>query len=314
MAMNIWLSQEQALRKTFWMLVAFAALTLAVAIIADYCVRSFWFEYQYASLPWVAIGFIGITLLAALYNYAQYQSQGGSYVAEMLGAVPVSRNTQNPTEKQLINLVEELCLASRMPMPAVYILENDQINAFAAGLVPENACITVTTGALHKLNRSELQAVLAHEFGHIFHGDMKLSLRLSALLMGFFIIFYMALRLMQFRPRTNGRNSPVALIALVLIAAGALSWFAGKVLSAMISRQREFLADASSAQFTRNPEALVGALQKIERDTAAPPMPASGMAYSHLYFENRGWLTSLFATHPPIEKRIEALLGKTYLD
>lgn len=313
MAMNFWQAQAQAKKRTGWMLFAFVALTLGVAYIAEMTIRSLWFEYRYEAIPWVGIGFIGMTTLVALFNYAKYQSQGGSVVAETLGAYLVSRQTQNPAERQLLNLIEELAIATGMPMPAVYILKNEQINAFAAGLKPDNACICVTTGAMRQLNRDELQAVIAHEFGHIYNGDMRISMTLAALLMGFFFIFYIALRTVQFnsfRRSENGKSSPTVLIALVLFAAGALSWFAGKILSAMVSRQREYLADASSAQFTRNPDALIGALKKIELETTTQPMPAAGMAFSHLYFDNRGFLSTLFATHPPLEKRIAALMGK----
>lgn len=315
MGMNFWQAQEQAKKRTGWMLLAFLVLTLGVAFIADSVIRSLWFEYQYASFPWIGMGFVAMTLLVASFNYTQYQSQGGAYVAETLGAYPVSRNSQNPAERQLLHLVEELAIATGMSMPVIYILNNEQINAFAAGLTPENACVCVTTGAMQRLNRDELQGVLAHEFGHIYNGDMRLSMRLAALLMGFFFIFYIALRTVQFnsfRRSGNGKTNPAALIAVVLFAAGALSWLAGKILSAMISRQREYLADASSAQFTRNPEALVAALKKIEQQENVQPMPASGMAFAHLYFNNGSFFSNLFATHPPLEKRIAALLGKDH--
>lgn len=314
--MNFWLAQERAKRKTAWLIAAFIFLTFIVAVIANILVNSFWEDYRLSPLPWVGIGFIAMTFIVALFNYLQYQIQGGAYVAESLGALKVPETTIHPAERQLLNLVHEMAVASGLPMPAVYILKNDQINAFAAGTTPENACVTVTSGCLRVLNRDELQAVIGHEFGHIYNRDMKLSMKLSAMLMGFFIIFYVAIRLVQFGPSRDSRNArlnPVLLVALVLLGAGALSWFAGKILASMVSRQREFLADASSVQFTRNPLALVSALKKIENESKFHEMPKQGMAFSHLYFDNRALFAGLFATHPPLEERVRALLGHTYL-
>lgn len=317
MAMNFWIAQQKAKRRTWFMLLAFLALTIGVAYIADSVVRGVWYEYSLSTFPWVGLGFILITVVTALVNYSQYKTQGGAYVAQTVGALPVNPRTPIKQEKQLLNLVEEIALASGLPMPQVFILKNPQINAFAAGMKPDNAAVTVTTGAMDKLSRDELQGVLAHEFGHIYNHDMKLSMRVSAMLMGFFIIFYMALRFFQFSPRMVGgdgrRSAPTFLIAMVLTAAGALSYFAGKILSALISQQREYLADASSVQFTRNPEGLINALKKIQKESEFHDMPKEGMAFSHLYFDNRGVMDRLFATHPPLEKRIEALLGHKYL-
>jgi heat shock protein HtpX len=173
----------------------------------------------------------------------------------------------------------------------------------------------VTRGALEHLNRDELQGVIAHEFGHINNGDMRISMSLAALIMGFVFLLYLGIRLLQGsilfggRGRRNGGN-PVALIALVFLIAGLATWFAGAILRACVSRQREYLADASSVQYTRNPTGLANALRKIERMQYASDMPKHGMAYSHLYFNNRGFWSRIFATHPPIEKRIAAIEGK----
>ncbi|MCB1113786.1 MAG: M48 family metallopeptidase [Chlamydiia bacterium] len=315
--MNFWIAQQQARRKTTFMIGAFVVLTLGVAYIADSVLSSVWFEYSRTSFPWVGFGFIVLTFAVALINYSQYKSQGGAFVASSLGAHAVNLQTPDPKQRQLLNQVEEIALASGMPMPQVFILDNPQINAFAAGTKPENACVCVTTGALKQLSRDELQGVIAHEFGHIYNRDVKLSMQISAMLMGFFIIFYMAIRTLQFAPMrrsdNNKGNAPTLVIAMVFLAAGALSYFAGKVLSALISQQREYLADASSVQFTRNPEGLIGALKKIEKESKFHEMPKEGMAFSHLYFDNRGYFGRLFATHPPIEDRIKALVGLKYL-
>jgi heat shock protein HtpX len=293
-------------------------LTLAVAYIADNVVSAAWPDYAYDSLPWIGVGFVVVTVITALINYSQYKSQGGAVVATSLGAVQINPATPRPQERQLLNLIEEIALAAGLPMPQVFVLENPQINAFAAGTKPENACICVTTGALRQLDRSELQGVIAHEFGHIYNHDMKLSMRLAAMLMGFYLVFYMALKLFQYSPMRRSsdegrQGAPAFLVALVLMGAGALSYLAGKILSSLVSQQREYLADASSVQFTRNPEGLINALRKIEKETQIHDMPKEGMAFSHLYFDNRGFLGSLFATHPPLQKRIQALLGRDYL-
>lgn len=316
MAMNFWLAQEKAKRRTLFMVVAFAILTITVALIADSIVTLFWPEYETASLPWIGLGFIFVTCLTALFNYMQFQSQGGAYVAQTLGAYAVNPATPKPVERQLLNIVEEIAVASGLPLPAVYILKNEQINAFAAGTMPENACICVTTGCLNLLNREELQGVIAHEFGHIYNRDVKLSMRLAAMLMGFYLIFYIALKFFQFAPPRDSegnRGPPAILIAMILAAAGIISWVAGKILSALVSQQREYLADATGVQFTRDPDALVRALKKIEKESKIHEMPKAGMAFSHLYFDNRGYFGSLFSTHPPLEKRIQALLGGKYL-
>lgn len=314
MTINFWEAQKQAKRRTQWIVVCFIVLTFAVAYISNSIVDSLSEDYESMGFPWVGVGFVLVTFLVALYNYSMYRTQGGAYVAESMGAQSVNPGTPNLTERQLLNLIEELAVASGMPMPQVFILRNEAINAFAAGTRPDNACICVTTACLSLLNRDELQAVIAHEFGHIYNGDVRLGMRLSAMLMGFFIIFYLALRLAQFAPRGRGEGQrvPTVFIALILTAAGGLSWVAGKILASMASRQRELLADASSAQFTRNPEALVSALLKIEKEANPQAMPASGMAFSHLYFDHRSIIGSLFATHPPIKDRIKALLGRDY--
>lgn len=313
MAMNFWQAQAEAKRNTRWMVAAFIVLTFLVAFLAEGIVRALWIEYNNPELPFIALFFIGSTFLVALFNYAMYQSQGGGVVAKALGAYKVNPQTIDPRERKLLNIVEEMTVATQLPFPEVYILQNDQINAFAAGTNPKNACVCVTTGAMSRLSRDELQAVIGHEFGHIYNHDVVLGMKLAAMLMGFFFIFYIALRTLQFAPSSSSREkkgNPTALIALVMVGAGLLSYFAGKILSAMVSRQREYLADASSVQFTRNPEAMVGALKKIQKEVEFANMPKSGMAFSHLYFDHRT-LTGLFATHPPIEKRIKAILGNT---
>ena len=199
------------------------------------------------------------------------------------------------------------------------MLESKEINAFAAGLTPENAAIAVTRGALHLLTRDELQGVIAHEFGHVYNADMKISMRLAAMVMALVIVLYIGIRLLEGSflfgrgRRSRGGSNPVAIIALVFLIAGAITWFAGAILRSMVSRQREYLADACAVQFTRNPDGIASALKKIASTQQVHDMPKSGMAYAHLYFDNHSFLSGLFATHPSLKKRIEAIEGRTYI-
>jgi heat shock protein HtpX len=149
---------------------------------------------------------------------------------------------------------------------------------------------------------------------------MKISMRLAAMVMGFFFVLYMAFRFLQFSNftrqsrdnRRNGGGNPVLLAVFLLMGAGAVTWFAGSILKAMVSREREYLADACAVQFTRNPDGIANALRKIGKDQA-DDMPKQAMAYSHMYLDNHHGLNSLFATHPPLDKRIKAILGLEYL-
>ena len=193
-----------------------------------------------------------------------------------------------------------MSIAASLPMPPVYILEAQEINAFAAGLVPNKAAITVTRGALNRLSRDELQGVIAHEFGHIYNGDMRIGLQLAALIAGFFITLYLGIRLMQFssfRSQGDRRGNPIVLVAIALLVAGSIAWFGGSVLRSMVSREREFLADATGVQFTRNPDGLIDALKKIGGEEKQD-MPKVGKPYAHLYFNHSSFWGRLFATHP----------------
>jgi heat shock protein HtpX len=290
----------------------FVFLTLIAAFLLELGTR-YVARDQYNS-PWPLLGltFLALTFTVAIVQYYCFATLGGRYVAESLGARKASASDRN--EAQLLNIVEECAIASSLPVPEVYIIEAEQINAFAAGLSPDNAVIAITAGTLKYLSRDEIQGVVAHEFGHIRNGDMKIGLRLAAMVMGFYCVIYLALRLLRIsgsgrvtsrRSGENGRN-PVLLIAVALLLAGAATWLFGTILKTATSRQREYLADASSVQFTRNPLGLAGALHKIQQETHKD-MPRAGMAFSHLYLDDRSFFSFLFATHPPIKDRLEAL-------
>jgi heat shock protein HtpX len=317
--MNFWEAQRKARGRTSLYIFVFVLLTVAIAILIEYVVRFLASEGYTPNIPFLGVIFLVITFLVAWFYYLAYKGSGGRFVAESLGGREVSRGGANLQEQQLLHIVEEMAVASGQPVPPVFILESKEINAFAAGMRPDNAAITVTRGALNLLDRDELQGVIAHEFGHVYNADMKISMRLAAMVMGFVIVLYLGIRLLQGSllfggRRGNGRGgNPVALIALVFLVAGVITWFAGAILRSMVSRQREYLADACAVQFTRNPDGIANALRKIAKYQNINDMPRHGMAYSHLYFDNHSFWSSIFATHPPLAKRISAIEGRTYI-
>lgn len=245
-------------------------------------------------------------------------SGGGANVAEMLGGRLVSQSTSDIQERQLLNVVEEMAIASGSPIPRVYLLDEVSINAFAAGQSPATAVIGITRGTLTRLNREELQAVIAHEFSHIFNGDMRLNIRLIGLLHGILLIGmigYFILRSIRFSGRSRNKKGGGGIAAILALGAGLMvigyaGTFFGQWIKAVVSRQREYLADASAVQFTRNKDGIAGALKKIGGLSAGSYIDApSAPEYSHAYFANgiSSFWQSLFATHPPLDKRIKAI-------
>lgn len=239
----------------------------------------------------------------------------GRRVAEMLGGRPVGVGTRDFAERQLLNVVEEMAIASGIAVPPVYIVEEPGINAFAAGHSPNTAVIGITRGALEQLDREELQGVIAHEFSHIFNGDMRLNLRLMGVLHGILLLALLGWQMLRSaryaRTGRRGNTSAAALIPLFglgLIAVGSIGHFFGQWIKATISRQRELLADASAVQYTRNTGGLAGALKKIGAAGSGLRAPAAA-EYSFACFATAvsGWLQSMFATHPPLELRIRRL-------
>lgn len=311
MAMDFWQAQQHARKQTRVYLALFMLLTVGAGALLEFGIR-YYSQGQYdPQWPFMGLTFLALTCVASLVQYSCYMSLGGAFVAESMGARLA--NSHNPKEAQLLNIVEECAIASSLPVPKVYVLDAEQINAFAAGLKADSAAVAVTKGALDKLSRDEMQGVVAHEFGHIANGDMLIGLRLAAMLMGFYFILYFAIRMIQFSGRSRSSSgkgqNPVLLMALFFLIAGAFAWLFGSLLKAAVSRQREYLADASSVQYTRNPEGLANALRKIQQETVKD-MPKTGMAYSHLYLDDHGTFSSLFATHPPLKKRIQVIEGK----
>ena len=227
---------------------------------------------------------------------------------EMLGGRPISANTRDADERKLLNVVEEMAIASGTPIPQVYVLpEENGINAFAAGHSTSDMVICATRGCLKYLTRDELQGVIGHEFSHILNGDMKLNLRLMGLVFGILCLAMMGRILLDTRGSSRDRN-PLPLVGLALLAIGGLGVFFGKLIKSAVSRQREFLADASSVQFTRNPAGLSSALQKVGGVGSRIDDPNAEDA-SHFFFANglRESFAGIFSTHPPLEDRIRAL-------
>jgi Zn-dependent protease with chaperone function/uncharacterized tellurite resistance protein B-like protein len=245
---------------------------------------------------------------------------GGSQIAEMLGGRLISGSARDTLEKRAVNVVEEMAIASGVPVPQVFVLENEPgINAFAAGLTQHDAAVAVTRGCLEKLTREELQGVIAHEFSHIHNGDMRLNIRLMGVVFGIACIGHAGRILLELAgnqrsSRDDKRNLAQMLFWLGLAAAalGALGQLCGKFIQAAISRQREYLADASAVQFTRNPVGIAGALRKIGGyPLGATVSSARAAEASHFFFGDirmRNFSDRLLATHPPLETRIKRIV------
>lgn len=267
-----------------------------------------WFDlHMLSAVTAVTLLIVG---LGSAYRFITL-GDGGRGVAEMMGGSLVAPDTKNAKERVLINVVEEMAIASGMPVPQVYIMQNETaINAFAAGTNPNNCVIGVTRGALESLSRDELQGVIAHEFSHIFNGDMKLNMNLIGAISGIVIIATIGRVLLRStRLATSSRDkkgNPLPLIGLALVIIGYLGVFFARLIKAAVSRQREYLADASAVQYTRNPLGIAGALDKISGSVSRKIETPFAEETSHMLFESpfRSF-GGVFATHPPIEERIK---------
>lgn len=332
--MNFFEAQEQA-RKTsrtlvWWFIFSVIGVIVVMYVLAAYLwqlnslnsegiypasdtVQPVW--WNPALFTWVSLLVGGVILTGSWVKLAQL-SAGGKVVAQSLGGRSVQPTTTDLEERRLLNVVEEMAIASGLPVPEVWIMDEEQgINAFAAGTDPSNAVIGVTRGTLERLTRAELQGVVAHEFSHILNGDMKLNMRLMGWIFGL-VMLSMLGRIMveSIRFVRGSRDSKGSGIVIALVVAGAAVWLVGSVgvlfarmLQAAISRQREYLADASAVQFTRDSSGIAGALKKIggfsEHGTIRSP---KAIEARHMFFAGSG-LSSLMATHPPLDKRIKAI-------
>jgi Zn-dependent protease with chaperone function len=233
-------------------------------------------------------------------------ARGGRAVAELLDGRLVNPNSTDLHERKLLNVVEEMAIASGVPVPQVYVMDGEAgINAFAAGHNASDAAVSVTRGAMTMLKRDELQGVIAHEFSHLLNGDMKLNLRLMGLIFGILCLTIIGRILI----RTRGKKNPLPLLGLALIVIGWVGVLFGRLIQSAVSRQREFLADASAVQFTRNPSGLAGALKKIGGLSQGSQLNSDrAEEASHFFFANGLKSRFLgFSTHPPLIERIKAL-------
>lgn len=322
--MNFFEHQAVARRQSRWLLLLFtlavAAIVVAVNGVVLVALGFFSFDAETASVPFaelvrqewptfLTIGVISVAfiLAASLFKMASLRA-GGGQVARQLGGTLVDSSTQDRLKRRLYNVVEEISLASGVPVPEVYVLDQeDGINAFAAGFTPSDAAIAVTRGALEKLDRNELQGVIAHEFSHILNGDMRINIRLMGTLFGILLLALIGRRILMHshfvgRSRDKG-GAVVILLAVGIMVVGYVGLFFGRWIKSAVSRQREYLADASSVQFTRDPDGISGALKKIAVYGNSSYLDADTEEVSHMLFGD-GRKMRFLSTHPPLEQRI----------
>jgi Zn-dependent protease with chaperone function len=332
--MDFFEAQDRAKRNSGKLVILYICAVIGI-VFSIYMVSLFLYYWQFEGFQnaqwfnpgWLmAVSFVvlGTIAIGTLFRVSQLR-KGGSAVAEMLGGRRLYPSTTQPNERRLMNIVEEMSIASGMGVPDVYILDNeDNINAFAAGFNTNDAAVGVTRGALEQLSRDELQAVIAHEFSHIFNGDMRFNIRLIGVLNGILLIHIMGMVVMRSvmysggaRRRSGGGKDGggnativIVLAGLALVIIGYIGMIFGRMIQSAISRQREYLADAAAVQYTRNPDGLAGALSKIgAKKKGAEIKDGHAMEMSHLFFASsfHSALDRLYSTHPPIEKRIKAI-------
>lgn len=314
--------QERARRASKWLLVWFALAVLSIVTCVYFAAAAtllaldrqgggLWRADVFTA---VAGGTLALIFLASTFKVTQLRS-GGKKVAELLGGRPIDLQTKDEKERMFRNIVEEMAIASGTPVPAIYVLDDEStINAFAAGWSPTDAVVAVTRGCLQRLDRDELQGVVAHEFSHVFHGDMRLNIRIMGVLFGIVCIATIGRILVQVVGRGGGGNKKggaagLVLFGFALLVIGGLGVLFARLIQAAVSRQREFLADASAVQYTRNPRGIGMALAKIGGIGGKLKSPQAESA-SHMLFADgmRRFAGGALATHPPITTRVERIL------
>ncbi len=325
--MDFFAAQDRARRKTWQLIALFVTAVIAlivttnllVALVAAFSTTTGTAMGIRGALAaqstgtWTLISAVVILVIAgaSLSKYLVLRS-GGRAIAEMLAARPIEPSSASTAERRLLNVVEEMAIASGIPVPAVYVVDEAAINAFAAGFSTDDAVIGVTSGTLEHLNRDELQGVIGHEFSHLLNGDSRINLRLIAILNG--IIFLGVLGRLVLRSSTRGRRNssgmPIIAMGLGLVVIGGAGTLCGNLIKAAVSRQREYLADAASVQFTRNPTGIANALKKIGGAPAGSILThARAAEMSHMFFGAalRTRFGALLATHPALPERIRAI-------
>ncbi len=320
--MNFFESQDNAKRATRWLVIVYILATALIVAGVTLIVGAAIYSSDQGDLlnPTVLapIAILATLLIvgATLYKTAAL-SGGGGRVAQDMGGTLVPTNVSDPLRRRLRNVVEEMAIASGVPVPEIYVMEAESgINAFAAGFTPGDAAVAVTRGTLELLNREELQGVIAHEFSHILNGDMRLNIRMMGVLFGIMVLGMIGRTILRSGRHSGivssrrGRNAGgIMLIGLGLTILGWIGVFFARLIKAAVSRQREFLADASAVQFTRQTDGIANALKKIggykqhSYIQVADPEEVSHM----LFAGGVARLTSWFATHPPLTERIRAL-------
>ena len=334
--MNFFQQQDHARRQTRTLMILFVlavfAIVIAVNVVMSIIVvysqgQTFSGPHSYPRGFFIANTLVTLGLIIGgtmieLFNLRD----GGDAVARMAGGRLISLDTRDPQEKRLLNVVEEMSLASGIACPKVYVLDREKsINAFAAGYHANEAVIAATRGTLNRLTRDELQGVVAHEFSHILNGDMRLNVRLIGVLFGIQMVAGFGQQLMNFGTgntnsfsnRDSRGQSIFWVVGAALFVIGYIGIFFGRLIKSAVSRQREFLADASAVQFTRNPEGIGGALRKIgglsrKGGEASRIQHANAEQLSHLFLSaaRPGLLAGLFATHPSIRERLRRIYGR----
>jgi Zn-dependent protease with chaperone function len=323
---NFFEYQEQARRQSRWLIFLFILAVITIIVVIDLAMliafgvmdaeqQQVLFSTQtlQANLPTLIGGALvtaAVIAIASLFKTAALRSGGGK-VARELGGVLVEADARDPLRRRLYNVVEEIALASGIAVPEIYVLEQESgINAFAAGFTPADAAVAVTRGALEKLSRSELQGVIAHEFSHIFNGDMRLNIRLMGALFGILMLSLIGRRVLHgsyYVGRSkNSNGGAIMLVAIAVMLVGYIGLFFGRWIKSAVSRQREYLADASAVQFTRDPDGIAGALKKISVYSDASYLNVESEEVSHMLFGN-GEKMSMFSTHPPLNERIQRI-------
>jgi Zn-dependent protease with chaperone function len=331
--MNFFEHQQRARQRTTLAVLLFIVATLAIVAATNLVVLGFvaflstdpylspagyasWVGAHPRAILWTSLITVGFVASASLYRMATLAS-GGSAVAQSLGGTLIDAATRDPQRRQLINVVEETAIAAGVPAPQVYVLESEGgINAFAAGYSTSDAAIAVTRGTLESLTRDELQGVIAHEFSHILNGDMRLNMRLIGVSFGILVIALtgrMVLRGLSHSRSSSNRGGQVLLLGLAagvtLVVVGYIGVLFTRLIKSAVSRNREFLADASAVQFTRNPHGIAGALKKIAvSPLRATLTSAESEEIGHMLIAERsGLFDALFASHPPILERIRTI-------
>jgi Zn-dependent protease with chaperone function len=325
--MNFFEYQDQARSQTRWLIIVFILAVVAIVAAIDFMLllvlgitssetgqlQPFTAQALGENKSLLAGGgvvTVAVIGLASLYKSVKLHS-GGGQVARELGGTLLESDSRDPLRRRLQNVVDEIALASGVPVPEIYVLEQEAgINAFAAGFTPADAAIAVTQGTLEKLSRDELQGVIAHEYSHILNGDMRINIRLMGALFGILLLSLIGRRVLihtHYIGRSRDKNgSAILIIAFGLMAIGYVGLFFGRWIKAAISRQREYLADASAVQFTRDPNGIGGALKKIAVYSDGSYLQADTEEISHMLFGN-GKKMNLFSTHPSLTDRISRI-------